>query len=178
MVPPPTHDSAVSPCFHGCRVFLHRHFPPQSPPSHPLDLSLHSQQQPSPCDCSTNPKLQLPVAAPSRGPASLSGVCRAVARTVCFYFHLGCHRSAVSLLALNDFTYNLDNCPDVGIGPLLQFPQPTEGRSSPTNTPVFPPSSFILLSFAWFYIFFSTGQVALFALSWCSACVLCLMVHS
>ena len=36
---------------------------------------------------------------------------------------------------------------------------PTKGKSSLTNTPVFPPSSFILLSFAWFYIFFPTGQV-------------------
>ena len=45
----PYADSAVSPCFHGCPAFLHRHFPPQSPPSHPLDLSLCSQQQPSPC---------------------------------------------------------------------------------------------------------------------------------
>ena len=49
------------------------------------------------------------------------------------------------------------------------FP-PTEGRSSPTNTPVFPPSSFVLQSFVWFYIFFSTGQVLLSALSWCFAC--------
>ena len=24
----PVHDSAVSPCFHGCPAFLHRHFPP------------------------------------------------------------------------------------------------------------------------------------------------------
>ena len=31
---------------------------------------------------------------------------------------------------------------------------PTEGRSSPSNTPVFPPSSFLLPSFAWFYKFF------------------------
>ena len=31
MAPPPTCDSAVSPCFHGCPAFLHRHFPPQSP---------------------------------------------------------------------------------------------------------------------------------------------------
>ena len=37
MAPPPMRDSAVSPCFHGCLAFLHRHFPPQSPPSHPLD---------------------------------------------------------------------------------------------------------------------------------------------
>ena len=70
----PKRDSAVSPRFHGCLAFLHRHFPPQSPPSHPLDKSLHSQQQPSLWDCSTIPKLQLPAAAPSRGSASPSWV--------------------------------------------------------------------------------------------------------
>ena len=48
MAPPPTGDSAVSPCFYGCPAFLHRHFQPQPPPLHPLDLSLHSQQQPLP----------------------------------------------------------------------------------------------------------------------------------
>ena len=47
---------------------------------------------------------------------------------------------------------------------------PGESRCSPTNTPVFSPSSFILPSFVWFYIFFSTGQVLLSILSWCSAC--------
>ena len=78
----PLHDSAVSPCSHGCLAFLHRHFPPQSPPSHRLSSSLCSQQQPSPWDCSTIPKLQLPAAAPSRGPVLLSGICMAVARTV------------------------------------------------------------------------------------------------
>ena len=45
-----------------------------------------------------------------------------------------------------------------------------EGRSSPTNTPVFPLSSFVLWSFVWFHIFFSAGQVLLSALSWCSVC--------
>ena len=73
MAPSPTCDSAVLPCFHGFPAFLHRYFPPQSPPSHPLDVSFCSQQEPSPWDCSTIPKLQLPAAAPSRGPASLSG---------------------------------------------------------------------------------------------------------
>ena len=82
MAPPPKHDSAVLPCFHGCLTFLHRHFPPQSPPSNLLGLSLHSQQQPSPWDCSTIPKLQLPATVPSRGLASLSRVCMAAARTV------------------------------------------------------------------------------------------------
>ena len=50
-------------------------------------------------------------------------------------------------------------------------PPSTEGRSNPTNPPVFPLSSFVLPSFAWVYIFFSTGQVLLPALSWCSACI-------
>ena len=70
-------DSAVSPCFHGCQAFLHRHFPSQSPPLPPLNRSLCNQQQPLPWDCST-----LPASAPSREPLSLSGVCTAVARTV------------------------------------------------------------------------------------------------
>ena len=81
MAPLPTHDSAVSPCFHCCLAFLHRHFPPQSPPSPPLNLSLHSQQQPSHWDCSTNPKLQLPSTAPSKRLVLLPSKCMAVART-------------------------------------------------------------------------------------------------
>ena len=44
MAPPATHDSAVSPCFRGCLAFLHQHFPPESPPSHPLNPSHHSKQ--------------------------------------------------------------------------------------------------------------------------------------
>ena len=57
-------------------------------------------------------------------------------------------------------------------------PPPTKDRSSPTNTPILPPSSFLLPSFAWFYIFFSASQVLLWALSWCSAALLCLKVYS
>jgi len=82
MATPHTHDSALLPCFHGCPAFLHRHFPSQSPPSHPLDCSFHSQQQPLPRDCSTIPKLQLPAVVPSRGPVSLSRVRMAATRTV------------------------------------------------------------------------------------------------
>ena len=66
-------------------------------------------------------------------------------------------------LSLKSFSSDSDNCPDVGIGPLLQFTHPL--KAGPV---VFPPSSFILLSFAWFYIFFFAGQVLLSALS--SAC--------
>ena len=73
-------------------------------------------------------------------------------------------------LSFKCFSSDSDSCPNVGIRPLLQFHLPTEGRSSPTNTPVFPPSSFLLPSFVWFYVFFSAGQLLLSALSWCSAC--------
>ena len=82
MAPPPMHDSAVSPCFHGFLAFLHWHFPPQSPPSQPLNPSLCSQQLPLPWDCSTTLKLQHPASVPSRRPAFLSEVCMAVTRTV------------------------------------------------------------------------------------------------
>ena len=78
----------------------------------------------SPWDCSTIPKLQLPAAVLPRGPVSLSQVCMAATRTVWFSFHLGCHRSAVSLSALNVSPVTQDNCSNVGIGPLLQFPLP------------------------------------------------------
>ena len=80
MTPHTMCDSVVSLCSHDCLTFLHRHFPPQFTPSYPLDLSLCHQQQLH--NCSTIPKLQLPASAPSRGPASLSGVCMTAARTV------------------------------------------------------------------------------------------------
>ena len=60
-------------------------------------------------------------------------------------------------LSLKYISSDSDNCPSVG-------------RSSPTNTPIFPSSSFVLPSFEWLYIFFSAGQVLLSALSWCSSC--------
>ena len=98
-----------------------------------------------------------------RGPVSLSGVCMAAARTVWFY-----HRSAVSFSALN--VSPLTQMPRCGDGTPASVPPPSEGRSSPTNTPVSPPGSFILLSFVWSYIFFSASQVRVSTLSWCSVC--------
>ena len=72
--------------------------------------------------------------------------------------------------SLKCFSSDSDNWPDLGIRPLLQFLHPV--RASPVLLTIlfFPPSSFVLLSFAWFYIFFSTDQVLLSVLSWCSAC--------
>ena len=98
--------------------------------------------------------------------ASLSGVCMAAARTVSFSFHLGCHRSAISLSALNisPLTQTIALMWDQTPASVLP---PTKGKQS-ANPPVFPLSSFILPSFAGFYIFHSTGQV-LSTVSWCSA---------
>ena len=113
----PLWHSAVSPCFHGFLAFLHRHFPPQSPPSHALHPSLCSQQQPLPWDCSTRLKLQLPATAPSRGPAPVRGM-------------YGCSKDCLILipfmlsqiscfpLSLKCFSSDLHNCPDVFPHPL------------------------------------------------------------
>jgi len=68
------------------------------------------------------------------------------------------------------FSSDSDNCPDVGIRPLLQFPHPPRAGPVLLTLLFFPPSSFILPSFVWFYILFFTGQVLLSTLSWCSAC--------
>ena len=94
----------------------------------------------------------------------------------------GCGRDCLILIPfrlpqISCFTLNLkcfssdsDSCPSVGIGPLLQFPHPRRGGSVLLTLLFFSPSSFLLPSFAWFYIFFSAGQVLLSTLSWCSAC--------
>ena len=55
--------------------------------------------------------------------------------------------------------------------PCTSVPPPSELRSTPTKTPVSPPCSFLLPCFTWFYIFFPTGQILLYTLSWCSACI-------
>ena len=92
-------------------------------------------------------------------------------QTIWFSFRLSCHRSTVSLSALNVSPLNQAIAPLWGT-----VPPPTKGRSNLTNTLVFPPTSFILRSFVWFYVFFflsfffSACQVLLSALSWCSAC--------
>ena len=65
----------------------------------PWSISLQSMAALSPGLC-PNP-LQLPVAAPCRVTVSLSKVHMAVARTVWFSFHLGCHRAVVSFSAFN-----------------------------------------------------------------------------
>ena len=78
---------------------------------------------------------------------------------------LGCHRSAVSLSALNISSLTQTIAQMWGSDPCFS----SLCGSSLTNTPVSPPSSFVLPSCAWFYIFFSSRQVLLLTLIWCSA---------
>ena len=99
-----------------------------------------------PWDCSTVPTLQLPDTGPSR-------VSMDIANTVWFSFYLGCHRSAASVSALNVFSLTQTTAPCGNQTPASVL-LPGEGRSTPTNTPVFPPSSFILSNFACVYILF------------------------
>ena len=133
MAPPTMCDSAVLPCFQGCPAFLHRHFSPQSPPSHPLDPPLRSQQQPSPWDCSTilNSSSQL---------LCLPG------NLVPVWSMYGCGKDCLILipfrlpqiscfpLRLKCFSSDSDSCPDMGIRPLLQFPHLS--RAGPVLLPL------------------------------------------
>ena len=105
-------------------------FPPQafssqSPPSPPLDPSLHSQQQPSswaPSPCAHSPNS-------SSQPLCLPGDQHSCPGYVWLWqglswvsFHLGCHRSAVSLSALNVSPPNQTIAPMWGLDPSFSSP--------------------------------------------------------
>ena len=121
MALPGMHDSVVLPCFHDCLAFLHRHFPPQSPPSHPLDLSLAVNSSPHPeivpqTLCSSSQLLPLPGdLCPCLGYVWCGRDC-----FILIPFRLP--QISCFTLSLKRFTSDSDNCPDVGIGPLPQFP--------------------------------------------------------
>ena len=147
--------------------FLPQGFPTKSPPSHPLCQPLHSLKQLSPW-----------IAPQSLN--SSSSCCPFQGTSIPVRGKYGCGKDCLILILfrlpqISCFTLNLkcfscdsDSCPSVGIGPLLQFPCPL--RAGPDLlTLLLSLSSFVLLSFAWFFVFFSAGQVLLSALSWCSA---------
>ena len=71
-------------------------------------------------------------------------------------------------LSLKCFSSDSFSCPDVGIRPCFSSPT-CRGHVQTYYHSCSPPSSFILPSFAWVYIFFSAGQILLSALRWCSA---------
>ena len=109
-------------CFHGCPAFLHRHFPPPSPPSHHLSVSLKSAA------ALALGLFQYPLTpAPS--------CCTFQAACVPVWGTYGCGKDCLILillrlpqiscfmLSLKCFSSDSDSCPNV-IGPLLQFPHP------------------------------------------------------
>ena len=120
--PPATHDPEVSPCFHGCQLsstgISHHSLPPHLPSTR---LStVHSSPHPGIAPQSPNSSPQLL--------CLLADLCPC-ARYVWlqqglswFLFHLGCHRSAVSLSALN-------------ISPLTQAIAPMWGSNPCFNSP-------------------------------------------
>ena len=113
--------------------------------------------------------LQLPATVPSKGPVFLYGIWMAAAKIVCLIF-IPFRLSQISCFTLNlsCFSSVPNNCPMLGLNSCFISP-PAEGRSNPMNSPLFPPTSFVLLSFAWLYTFFSGGHVLLSTLAWCSA---------
>ena len=75
-------------------------------------------------------------------------------------------------LGLKCFSSDSDNCPNVEMDPLFQFPHLL--RAGPVLLTLLfpapcPATSLVLRSFVWFYIFFSPGQVLLSTFRWCSA---------
>ena len=168
MAPPPIHDSAESPSFHGCLAYLHRHFP-HNLLIHTFHLFVSNQQT---ADHSQGFLHNL---------YEPSATCYTYGTCVPLWDLYDCGKDCLILipfrlpqiscftLSLECFSSDSDNCPSVGIRALLQFPPPSQDRSSPAYTPVFPPSSFAPQSFVWFCIFFPAAQVLLSALSWCSA---------
>ena len=90
----------------------------------------------------------------SRRPAFLPGVCMAAARTVWLSFHLGFHRLAVSLSALNSSPLTRTIALMWGsIGPLLQFPHPPRAGPILLRLLFFPlvPSSYRVLRGSIYY---------------------------
>ena len=128
----PPHDSAGPP-LPWLPALRHRHCPPQSPPSPPLDPPPQGQQQPSSWDRSTIPQLRDPV----RGVYGCSQDC-----VMLIPFRLP--QISCFTLSLKRFSSDSDNCPDVGIRP-ASVPPSWCGR---TNAPAFPlvASSYWVLS--------------------------------
>ena len=130
MVPPPTHDSAVLLCFHGCPAFLRRRVPRQSLPHIPSTRLSAVSSSPRPGIApqslnSSSPPLYRP-----GDLLSAWGKC-GCSRDCLILIPFRLPQISSSILRLKYFSSNSDNCPDVGIGPQLQFPYLPRFFSSP-----------------------------------------------
>ena len=143
-----------------------------------LDPSLHSQQQPTPWDCSTIPELQLPAAAPSRGPASLSGGSYGCGKDCLIRIPFGLPEISCFTLSLKCFSSDSDKCPDMGIRPLLQFPNLLRAGPVLLTLLFFPlvPSSYQVLH--GFIYSFPLRRYSCLFLAGVPHAILCLKVYS
>ena len=103
-------------------------FPPQAFPTTVSSftsprLSLRSQQQPSPWDCATIPKLQLSATVPSRGLRPCPGYVW-LQQGLLILIPFGRPQVSCFTFSLKRFSSDSDSCPSVGIGPLPQLPHP------------------------------------------------------
>ena len=110
---------------------------PQSPPLYPVNPSPCSQQQPLSWDGSRIPKLQDPAPEPSRVGVPVQGM-------------YGCGKDCLILIpfrlsqiscvtfSFKCFSSDSANCPDVGIWPLLQFPDLLRAGPFPLTLLFFP----------------------------------------
>ena len=125
---------------------------PQSTAALSLGL-LHTPQSPAPSLCAFQGTL-----VPVRGMCGCGKDC-----LILLPFRLppiGCFTPS-----LKCFSSGSDNCPNVGIRCLLQFPHLLRAGPVLLTLLFFP-----LVSCTWFYRFFSAGQVLLSTLSCCSVC--------
>ena len=151
-----------------CLTVLHRHSTLWSPPLGPLGPFPCSQHQILLWGCSPISMLQFLAASLSGGLASLYRVYMAVGRIVCmilisFRLSRNNYFTLQQPQMLHLCSKQLPWCGDLTPASVSPLPR---CRSSPNYSPLFCPPSFVLPSFARFYIFFSCGQVLLPNLSW------------
>ena len=117
MAPPPTCDSAVSPCFHGCLAFLHHYLLPCIPS---ISLSaVNSSTRPGIAPHSPNSSSQL-LWLPGDPVGGMYGCCKDCLILIPFRLpQISCF-----IPSLKCFSSDPDSCPDVGMGLLPQFPHP------------------------------------------------------
>ena len=143
MAPPPPHESAVSAGFHGCLAFSPQAFPTTvSSLTSPQSISAAVNSSPcpriAPQSLRSNSQLLhlLGDLYPCLGTYGCSKDC-----LILISFRLP--QISCFILSLKCFSSDSDNCPNVGIRALLQFPHPP--RASPVLvtllfSPLFPSS--------------------------------------
>ena len=135
--------------------------------SHPLDQSLCSQQQPSPWAHSPNSSSQ-PSCAFQGTLIRVQGM-YGCSKDCLILIPLKLPQISCFTLSLKCFSSDSDNCPNVGIRPLFQFPHLP--RAGPILvTLLFFPLFLCPTEFSVVLYILTTGQVLLSTLSWWSAC--------